>query len=63
MKTSENLTVLRCFQGVKKGCIEKEWVKENFRKHILRNKQKKFIATVEGFNWLYGTRNKNSHEL
>ena len=28
LKTSENLSVFWCFQGVKKGCIGKEWVKE-----------------------------------
>ena len=27
LKTSENLTVFLCFQGVEKGCIENEWVK------------------------------------
>ena len=28
LKTSENLTVLWCFQGVEKECIWNEWVKE-----------------------------------
>ena len=27
LKTSENLTVFWCFQGVEKGCIGNEWVK------------------------------------
>ena len=27
LKTSENLTVFLCFQGVEKGCIRDEWVK------------------------------------
>ena len=26
LKTSENLTVFRCFQGVEKGCTGNEWV-------------------------------------
>ena len=26
LKTSENLTVFECFQGIKKGCIRNEWV-------------------------------------
>ena len=28
LKTSENLTVFWCFQGVEKGCIGNEWVKQ-----------------------------------
>ena len=28
MKTSENLTVFWCFQGVEKGCIGNEWIKD-----------------------------------
>ena len=27
LKTSENLSVLWCFQGVEKGCIRNKWVK------------------------------------
>ena len=26
LKTSENLTVFRCFQGVEKECVGNEWV-------------------------------------
>ena len=28
LKTSENLTVFRCFQGIEKRCIGNEWVNE-----------------------------------
>ena len=27
LKTSEKITVFRCFQGVEEGCIGKKWVK------------------------------------
>ena len=27
LKTSENRKVFQCFQGVEKGCIGKEWIK------------------------------------
>ena len=30
LKTSENRKVFYCFQGVEKGCIGNEWVKEIF---------------------------------
>ena len=29
LKTPENLTVLQCFQGLEKGWVGKEWVKES----------------------------------
>ena len=29
LKTSENVSVFRCFQGVEKRCIAKEWVNTN----------------------------------
>ena len=38
LKTSENLTVFWCFQGVEKGCIGNKWVKWKCRfKKIINN--------------------------
>ena len=39
LKTSENLAVFWCFQGVKKGCIGNEWFKVN----IYHSSCKKYI--------------------
>ena len=35
-QTPENLTVFWCFQGVKKGCIRKEWFKADTKINNLR---------------------------
>ena len=34
LKTSENLRVFWCFQGVEKGCIGNDWVKYKKRSHL-----------------------------
>ena len=42
LKTSEKLTVLRCFQGKEKGCIGNEWVNKVFVRHF-----QKCVCSIE----------------
>ena len=50
LKTSENLTVFWCFQGVEKGCIGNEWVNFllTFEAEVTQNKSLnlKFILLI-----------------
>ena len=45
LKTSENLTVFWCFQGVEKGCIENEWVNGEWQ--VLKSFMVPFIKDIK----------------
>ena len=51
LKTSENLTMFWCFQGVEKGCISNEWTK--FVKAYWNGKfsLREVIAAIENHWW------------
>ena len=53
LKTSENLTVFRCFQGVEKGCIGNEWVNGFGWTNIASTNNVTWtsITTTNGFTW------------
>ena len=54
LKTSENLTVCWCFQGVEKGCIGNEWV--NIHQNDL-NDLKKITSIIIWTNRLIMVKN------
>ena len=44
LKTSENVTVFWCFQGVGKGCIGNKWVKGKLNAlDDFKNKEQKYM--------------------
>ena len=47
LKTSENLTVFWCFQGIEKGRIGKEWVKTIWQEYFLSS------SINRSFSWLF----------
>ena len=48
LKTSENLTVFSCFQGIEKGCIGNDWVKAG-----IANIEQKTWAKINFVVWLF----------
>ena len=49
LKTSENLTVFGCFQGVEKGCIGNKWVKLHYPISWPENEGNEGVFLVETF--------------
>ena len=47
LKTSENLMVFWCFQGVEKGCIGNEWVNKKLHKYLTHSRSfSQFTKTI-----------------
>ena len=61
LKTSENLAVFWCFQGVEKGCIGNEWVK---RKLMYKSKQVSIkISKISKFSFTFKLNEKKKVPL
>ena len=61
LKTSENLAVFWCFQGVEKGCIVNEWVK---RKLMYKSKQVSIkISKISKFSFTFKLNEKKKVPL